>query len=90
MCVEGPLAARVKGRSTLHVMQSTYWKSARGADGAAQPLRGHLPAAAHDPELHGRITRGLDGILESLDEQYDLLPETEKLMYTPTTSQIAI
>lgn len=50
-----------------------------------------LQAAAHDPDLHQRITHDLEAQLAATDDDYDLMPETEALMYTtPKPQRIAI
>ena len=55
-----------------------------------QLWRDRLQAASHDPELHQKVTHELEAAIAALDDDYDLLPKTEALMYTPTTHRIAI
>lgn len=55
-----------------------------------QLWRDRLRAAAHDPELHQKITHELETTIAALDDDYDLLPQTEALMHTPATHRIAI
>lgn len=55
-----------------------------------QLWRDRLQAASRDPELHQKVTHELEAAIAALDDDYDLLPQTEALMYTPTTHRIAI
>lgn len=55
-----------------------------------QLWRDRLQAASHDPELHQKVTHELEAAIAALDDDYDLLPQTEALMYTPTSHKIAI
>jgi nucleoid-associated protein YgaU len=55
-----------------------------------QLWRDRLQAASHDPDLHQKTTHELEAAIAALDDDYDLLPQTEALMYSPTTHRIAI
>ncbi|UQN31766.1 LysM peptidoglycan-binding domain-containing protein [Brachybacterium kimchii] len=73
---------------------TALWATERGlrAESLYEQLwQDRLRAAAHDPELHRRITGELEAQIEGLDEGYDLEQKTEDLMYTtPTPHRIAI
>lgn len=55
-----------------------------------QLWRDRLQAASRDPDLHQKVTHELEAAIAALDDDYDLLPQTEALMYTPTSHKIAI
>lgn len=72
---------------------TTLWATKQGllVESLHEQLwRDRLQAASHDPDLHQRITHELEAEIAALDDDYDLLPQTEALMYTPTTHRIAI
>lgn len=75
-------------------IETTLWATQQGllVESLHEQLwRYRLQAAAHDPDLHQRITHDLEVQITAVDDDYDLLPETEALMYaTPTTHRVAI
>lgn len=75
-------------------LETTLWATEHGllVESLHEQLwRYRLQAAAHDPELHQRITHDLETQLAAVDDGYDLMPETEALMYpAPTPHRIAI
>lgn len=75
-------------------LETTLWTTHQGllVESLQEQLWHYrLQAAAHDPDLHQRITHDLEAQLAAIDDDYDLMPETEALMYTtPTPHRIAI
>ncbi|MGP5306904.1 LysM peptidoglycan-binding domain-containing protein [Brachybacterium alimentarium] len=75
-------------------IETTLWATQQGllVESLHEQLwRYRLQAAAHDPDLHQRITHDLEAQLAAVDDDYDLLSETEALMYTtPAPHRIAI
>ena len=75
-------------------IETTLWATQRGllVESLHEQLwRYRLQAAAYDPDLHQRITHDLEAQIAAVDDDYDLMPETEALMYTtPAAHRIAI
>lgn len=75
-------------------IETTLWATQQGllVESLHEQLwRYRLQAAAHDPDLHQRITHDLEAQIAAVDDDYDLMPETEALMYTtPAAHRIAI
>ena len=85
------LAQRALGAGDI---ETTLWATQRGllVESLHEQLwRYRLQAAAYDPDLHQRITHDLEAQIAAVDDDYDLMPETEALMYTtPAARRIAI
>ena len=75
-------------------IETTLWTTQQGLlveSLHVQLWRYRLQAAAHDPDLHQRISHDLEAQIAAVDDDYDLMPETEALMYTtPAAHRIAI
>lgn len=75
-------------------IETTLWATQQGllVESLHEQLwRYRLQAATHDPDLHQRITHDLEAQIAAVDDDYDLMPETEALMYTtPAPHRIAI